>query len=195
MPYHNIAPLPFVCKFFFSSLHMSPHHCTSFKCVACRIRRNFRRWKHGSDAKPWLYASTTPGTQSTIRGLGCKACRFVAKAVGLHKVPVKIRPLASGHGGSTVATDYALKRHAQSSFHMAAMKQWCGTANNDGSHPIAPSRDDFKKVVDHICKHGASAWSGISDVGGLKKLRQMIIVAANSCQRKDQKFFFKICVV
>ena len=106
----------------------------------------------------------------------------------MEKVPVKLRELASGCATNPSSiSEFALKRHARSKFHESSVKMW--TARPDGSHPVAPSKDDFRKVVDHICKHGASAWSSLNDVGGHAKLRKMILVAANACQRKDQLFF------
>ena len=62
----------------------------------------------------------------------------------------------------------------------------------DGSHPIAPSKDEFRKVVELVCKHGSKISSCLDDVGSRSKLRNMLIVAANACQRKDQMFFKRL---
>eukprot|EP00959_Pyramimonas_sp_CCMP1952_P094471 1976406-Pyramimonas_sp.AAC.1 len=51
-----------------------------------------------------------------------------------------------------------LQRHAASNFHVAAVAAFIGSSQ--GLHPRAPSKADFKKVVDHVVRVGGAMASG-----------------------------------
>ena len=114
----------------------------------------------------------------------CVACRAAAKK---HRnAPHKMKSLCLGTRRSTIVKCFALQRHATSTYHQKAVKSLTCA---DGSHPCAPSKDDFKKVIDHVLLHGSSVQSGIPEVGDAKKIGAMMIVGANACQYLDQLFF------
>ena len=165
--------------------------CKSAACVPCRIRKQVPKWQcsqwaqipggHGS----WLKACR--------RGVVCKVCHWATQKYGEDSAHHKILAFAKGTCHRAAVQKFTLKRHANCKFHMNAVLSMFGgsgsaSATSNGDHPSAPSKHEFKQVIDHVCMHGSSVFQGIPNVGGTKKITQMLMCAANAAQKKDQEF-------
>ena len=141
--------------------------CGRFNCIPCRIRRNIHSWKSKAwaklpDGKPWLRIAIERKTKKRILGLVCVCCRHAHKCHGT--VPDKVAPFVKGTANtSSVVRQFALKRHSKGHFHNLAAKQYTA-CNMNGKHPVAPSTEEFGKVVDHVLRDGASVHSGVPDI-------------------------------
>ena len=147
--------------------------CRSFKCSDCRIKRNLKLWQQCPAIKPWLVRTST--------GLGCSICMQHARLHGLESVPERIKPFADGRFRTLTGCQMSsLKRHAKSMFHVRC--------ESSIELQAAPPRDCFERVLEHVTKHTAAAYGGVSGVGSGKKVLRIIMALAYASRYLDQKF-------
>ena len=128
----------------------------------------------GSKRSMWI-AHT--GQQRAEWGFGCRVCRAALKEMRV--VPPKIRPYARLR--ATSVRTQILKQHANSQFHKAA-------ALRKFANAAAPSPEEFEKVLNLVTEHGGTSGpQGISDIGGGKKVNNMVLALAEAMYEQDRK--------
>ena len=82
---------------------------------------------------------------------------------------------------TSIVKAHHLKKHSQSTYHQTA-------AVRGATNACAPSEHDFRQVLEHFTQHGTAGLSGLSQVGGAKKIRRMSICLAEAMFQRDREF-------